>query len=77
MKPKDEENRILADRIQAWSMQIDFLVTKQKAAEIAARELAQELAELRAKYHAATQQLPKRELDKAGYDMWENIGDGG
>ncbi|MGZ8158288.1 MAG: hypothetical protein ACXWT4_05715 [Methylobacter sp.] len=77
MKPKDEENWTLTNQIEEWSIQMDFLAAKQNAAAIAARELAQEIAELYVKHKAATLQLRNRQLDETPCNMWENIGEGG
>ncbi len=77
MKPNDEEIQTLTKQIKEWNSQIDLLVEKQKAAVTAAKRIAQELDELRAKHRLAIQQLHKRDVDRSGYYMWENIGDGG
>lgn len=77
MKSDNEENQALANQLKEWSIQIDVLATKQEAAALAANKFTRELAELQVKHRAATQQLRKKELDTVGFNMWENIGEGG
>ncbi|MEQ1559407.1 MAG: hypothetical protein ABL933_10790 [Methyloglobulus sp.] len=77
MNTTDEDIQALTNRLKEWSVQIDVLGAKHDAATVTAKRFAQELAELRTRHHAATQQLRELELHESGMYMWENIGCGG
>ncbi len=77
MKSNNEERQALANQIKEWSIQMDVLAAKQEAAALAANKFTRELVELQAKHRAATEQLRKLELGDVGFNMWENIGEGG
>jgi uncharacterized coiled-coil DUF342 family protein len=77
MKTADEEIQTLTNQLKEWHVQIAVLTAKKEAAFATAKQFAQELDELRAKHHAAAQQLRELELHESGMYMWENIGDGG
>jgi hypothetical protein len=77
MKTTDKDNQILTKQLKEWSVQIAVLGAKHDAATVTAKRFAHELAELRIKHYAATQQLRELELHENGMSMWENIGCGG
>jgi hypothetical protein len=77
MKTTDEDSQTLTDQLKEWNIQIAVLGAKHDAAAVTATQFAQELAELRIKHHAVTQQLRELELHESGMYMWENIGCGG
>ncbi len=77
MKITNEDSQTLTKQLKEWSVQIVVLGAKQDAAAVTAKQFAQELAELRIKHHAVTQQLRELELHESGMSMWENIGCGG
>jgi len=77
MKLNYEEKQALTNQLKEWRIQMDVLAAKQEAAALAANKFSRELAGLQAKHRAATQQLREQELDTAGFNIWENIGEGG
>ncbi|MEC4747403.1 hypothetical protein [Methylomicrobium sp. Wu6] len=77
MNVKDVEIQALTEQLKEWNIQMGVLAAKQEAAAAAAKNFAHELDALRSKYHATAQQLRKREEEETGFNMWENIGEGG
>jgi len=77
MKSNNEENQALANQINELRIQMEIVAAKQEAAALAANKFTRELAELQAKHRAATEQLRKQQLEETGFNMWENIGEGG
>ena len=77
MNTTDEDIQTLTNQLKEWSVQIAVLGAKHDAATVMAKRFAQELDGIRARQHAATQQLRELELHESGMSMWENIGCGG
>ncbi len=77
MKLTDEEIQHLTYQREEWEIAITVLVAKHQAAAATTAQFAQELDDLRVKYHAATQQLQLLQVQDTRLYMWENIGDGG
>lgn len=75
MNTKEEDSQELTYLLKELSVQIDLLVTKRNAVELAAKHYAKEIDELRKKQREVAQKI--RELETIGCSMWENIGDGG
>jgi len=76
MKATDEYRQKLVTELIGQSARIDVLVVQSRQATSDVKpSYDQELEELRAKQRETTKKL--QELEEAGGNAWENIGDGG
>ena len=76
MKATDEYRQKLVRELIGQSARIDVLVVQSRQATSDVKpNYDQELEELRAKQRETTKKL--QELEEAGGNAWENIGDGG
>lgn len=72
MKTKNEYIEKLASELKEWSAQIDVLAAKtEKASADVKLKYVEELNDLRAKQHAATEKM--KELKEAGGDSWDAV----
>ncbi|MGH8556427.1 MAG: hypothetical protein ACRESZ_02980 [Methylococcales bacterium] len=72
MKTKNEYIESLAAELKEWSAHIDLLTAKMdNAAEHARLKYAEELDNLRAMQHSATEKM--KELEEASGDAWETV----